>query len=385
MRIISIDILRGIAILGILLMNITYHANIELGYVPLTIPPLSDEIISIFNTVFADGRFRTLFCILFGAGLAIQYEYRTAQGKNPKLFLKTRLHWLFVFGFLHGVFIFGGDILMLYSLCGLLVINNLNLEPDVLLRRSKKYLIIGSVISLIIAVVLMSFYDSSVLVLRGSDAYREQVNHWYGNYFYQILAQGMFAFGLLLVSFVFIFWEAAGLMYLGVYLYRSGFFKDGFSKNILIKICFAAIILSVLSLLPQLMSIPGEHEVNELIASIPAIFVALVYAHVIVKIANRKSKFLRLLASSGKLAFTLYILQSITMAILLRWLLPEFNSEATLADYFVIVGIYTIIQICLAHLYLRYFNQGPLEFLWRKLYLNSLSKKELQKEGSPVS
>ena len=79
MRIYSIDAVRGLAILGILFMNITFHQNGYGNYAFFEQPLLSDTIISLFNTLFLDGRFRSLFCLLFGAGLAIQYEVLTSQ------------------------------------------------------------------------------------------------------------------------------------------------------------------------------------------------------------------------------------------------------------------------------------------------------------------
>ena len=74
MRIQSIDILRGIAILGILFMNIYFHGSLITGYGELSPKPVMDTFIETINTIFFDGRFRTLFCLLFGAGLAIQYS-----------------------------------------------------------------------------------------------------------------------------------------------------------------------------------------------------------------------------------------------------------------------------------------------------------------------
>jgi uncharacterized protein len=63
------------------------------------------------------------------------------------------------------------------------------------------------------------------------------------------------------------------------------------------------------------------------------------------------------------------------MGLLLRWIMPSFTLEATMLDYFLIVCVYTIIQIVLANLYLQQFKQGPLEWLWRRAYLGSVERK----------
>ena len=91
MRSTSIDALRGIAILGILFMNIPFHANMLLGYVPFESMLSSDKLITLLYSIFADGRFRTLFCLLFGAGLAIQYESCIRKGIDTTIFLKSIL------------------------------------------------------------------------------------------------------------------------------------------------------------------------------------------------------------------------------------------------------------------------------------------------------
>ena len=107
MRIQSIDAIRGLAILGILFLNIAYHQNFHTGYAFFEEPLLSDEIISTFSALFLDGRFRTLFCLLFGAGLAIQFDACQKRGHNFLDFSKSRLKWLFLFGLI--IFLGGLD------------------------------------------------------------------------------------------------------------------------------------------------------------------------------------------------------------------------------------------------------------------------------------
>jgi uncharacterized protein len=128
MRITAIDALRGLAILGILVMNVPFHANILTGYVPFDTPLLSDQVIIFLQSMLADGRFRSLFCLLFGVGMAIQFQSCANKGLPYRTFLTSRLKWLLLFGILHAVLVFGGDILMLYSLCGYLLVKRLELS-----------------------------------------------------------------------------------------------------------------------------------------------------------------------------------------------------------------------------------------------------------------
>lgn len=375
MRATSIDVLRGVAIMGILFMNIPFHSHILLGYVPFDPSLVGDKVISLIYSIFADGRFRTLFSILFGAGLAIQYDSCKRKGIDTSIFLKSRLNWLLLFGLLHGVFIFGGDILMLYSVTGLIFIKGLSLETEELLKKAKKFIIVGCVLALLVAIMALAFADMSERVIRGSEQYLESIALWQGNYWYQTLIQASFSLGLLLISPIFVLWQVLGLMYLGAYLYRINFFTQGFSRPTSIKIATLALVATSLCIMPQLLIKDISLEVIPILSSISGVFVALVYAHIMVKICRSPGRVLSVLIAPGKVAFSLYILQSIVMGLLLRWVMPEFNLQATHLDYLLIASVYTLIQIVLANVYLCNFKQGPLELLWRKAYLRSIDKK----------
>jgi uncharacterized protein len=375
MRSTSIDALRGIAILGILFMNIPFHANMLLGYVSFEPMLTSDKLITLLYSIFADGRFRTLFCLLFGAGLAIQYESCITKGIDTTVFLKSRLHWLMFFGLIHGVFIFGGDILMLYSLSGLLLIRGLTLDTEALLQKARKFLIIGCTIILLIAAATLIFADMSEQVLRGTQEYKESVALWQGNYWYQTMIHAGFSLGIVIASPLFILWQTLGLMYLGCYLYRVGFFTQGFSQPAFIKVASLALISTALCIAPQILMDNIASEIIPLISSLSAVFMALVYAHVVVKLCQTKSTAVNALAAIGKVAFSLYIMQSIFMGLLLRWIMPEFSITASHVDYLLIVLVYAVIQILMATLYLRKYEQGPLELLWRRLYNKGFKKK----------
>ena len=374
MRIQSIDILRGIAILGILFMNIYFHGSLITGYGELSPKPVMDTFIEIVNTIFFDGRFRTLFCLLFGAGLAIQYNACKKKQLSPKVFLSSRLNWLIVFGIIHGVFIFGGDVLLLYSLSALTILSALELPLKDLYRKATRYITIGIILSIAFTLIVIIFAEDSPM-MRSSEDYIAMHELWFSHYGYQVLIQGGITFGLLLLSPLFIYWQVAGLMLLGAFLYRVGFFNKGFSaKRLKIVLTMALIFISIDISCITLFAISGE--MSSVLSSVSAIFVALIYAHIVIKLTKKKSHFITLYAAPGKVAFSLYILQSICMALLLRPWQESFYLTAHRIDYVMIALIFTLVQIGLAHLYLRYFNQGPLEYIWRKAYQRSINKNE---------
>ena len=380
MRIHSIDAIRGLAVLGILFLNITFHQNFYTGYAFFEEPLLSDDIISLVNALFLDGRFRSLFCLLFGAGLAIQFEHCQSRRYDFLTFSKSRLKWLFVFGLMHSVFIFGGDILLYYSICGFLILKSFFLSQDELKKRSLNFLVIGSVIMLVVGVISAFLYDfGGELPLRASEVHGEEVAQWQSSYLFQIETQITFQAISIIVAPFTMLWQSMGLMMFGAYLYRNGFFNQGFSSATFIKVAAIAIVTSIVTALPLMLIEQMTADVTPMLSSVSAIFCALVYAHLLVKVKNTAAWWYQSLVNCGKMAFTLYLTQSIAMAVLFRIVMPayfpDFAFTVTLLDLLMITLAFTAIQIVLANVITRHFRQGPFEAIWRKLYLHSFYKK----------
>ena len=376
MRVQSIDVLRGIAILGILLMNIYFHGIMSLGYVPFDTTPQSDVWVDTFNAIIADGRFRTLFCILFGAGLAIQIKSCKKKGLNYQGFLKSRLNWLLIFGIIHGVFIFGGDILFLYAVCALVIVKKLTLPTRELFRKAKKWLIIGAVLNILFSALVIWSTGIEPEMVRGSDLFLEEYSSWVGNYDYQVTIKAIFAVFLVLSSPLWVFWQVAGLMLLGVYFYRSGFFKRGLTAGQFKIFALVAASLTCFDIFMRWNYFSVGSEMSSLLASISAIFMSILYIHGVIYLLKNNHRWIDVFKAPGRMAFTLYIMQSVALAILLRWVFPEIHLTASMTDYLAIAIGFILCQLIFANWYLRQFKQGPLEALWRKAYLASFAKKQ---------
>lgn len=381
MRIYSIDAVRGLAILGILFMNITFHQNGYGNYAFFEQPLLSDTIISLFNTLFLDGRFRSLFCLLFGAGLAIQYEVCEKRGRNFLDFSQARLKWLFVFGLVHGVFVFSGDILLYYSLCAFFILKHFTLSQDELKKKSIHYLIVGSAIMLVAGLAMAFVYDvGAVIPTRPSETFNEEAALWQSGYLTQLGIQASFMLSTVIIAPFTMLWQSMGLMMFGAYLYRAGFFNHGFSSLVFKKLVLVAIVTSIITALPQFLFEQVTLDVIPMFTSIPAIFCALVYAHVLINIKHTAAWWYQSLINCGKVAFTLYLTQSIALAVLFRIVMPayfpEFIYNVTLLDLLLITLAFTVIQMVLANVITKHFSQGPFEALWRKMYLRSFYKKQ---------
>ncbi len=120
----SLDMLRGVAILGILVMNIYAFAMPFVAYMnPFIMGGTEAHNLGtwFFTHLLFDQKFISIFAMLFGAGLVLMTERAESRGSKPARFYFRRQFWLMVIGALHGYFIWFGDILFVYALIGMIV------------------------------------------------------------------------------------------------------------------------------------------------------------------------------------------------------------------------------------------------------------------------
>src|SRR5580698_1598737 len=135
-RIVSIDVLRGFALLGILPMNIQYFSMIAAAYLtPTAYWDLTgaNYWVWLLSHVLADQKFMTIFSMLFGAGILLMTSRIEASGKPSAALHYRRMGWLILFGLAHAYLLWSGDILVAYGMCGLLVYLFRKLQPRTLL------------------------------------------------------------------------------------------------------------------------------------------------------------------------------------------------------------------------------------------------------------
>ena len=200
-RLSSIDTLRGFALLGILVMNIQSFAMISAAY---TFPNLHMDISGVnlviwtLSHVFADLKFMAIFSMLFGAGVILATQRRDQAGRRTWGYHYARTFWLLIFGMIHAYFIWYGDILVTYALCGFVVYWFRNLSAPALFS-------IGGISLLIALLITMSAGDAPVDV------------------------QNARLIEALDIQFAgipfFLFWRAGGLMLIGMALFKLGLFS----------------------------------------------------------------------------------------------------------------------------------------------------------------
>jgi uncharacterized protein len=156
-RIATLDILRGVAVMGILAMNIVAFADVPAAYFnPLaqTVPTRTGDLLAYAgNFLLFDGKMRGLFSLLFGASLLLLSE-KVALGV-----VRRRLFWLLLFGALHFFLIWWGDILVTYALIGFLALAFRNAGP--------RALIISAVVLIFVQFALYASMTFYALELQG--------------------------------------------------------------------------------------------------------------------------------------------------------------------------------------------------------------------------
>jgi uncharacterized protein len=148
-RIESMDVLRGAAVLGILLMNILSFGLPGRAYGDPSVAggeTGANWWYWFINQIFFEGKMRAIFSMLFGAGAALlitRGEERGAGVRVADIYLR-RTMWLIVFGVLHGYFVWWGDILYAYGVVGMLLFPLRKANPKWLLAAGVALALIGS-------------------------------------------------------------------------------------------------------------------------------------------------------------------------------------------------------------------------------------------------
>ncbi|MCH1928744.1 DUF418 domain-containing protein [Shewanella sp. A25] len=365
-RIILLDAIRGVALLGIFFMNIYFMGITFFGYAGHDTPLILDEIIETLQNLFIEGRFISLFSLLFGIGIYLQYQKFKLEGQNATSLIHARLRWLIVFGLIHGILIWPGDILLTYGVSGFLALRYSGNSIASLKLRAGLFIFIG-----LVFVALITLNGDDVVFTRESPVFASQYSAWTASYANQLkLHLLQIGYMVMIIPFT-LMWFSAGLMLLGIALYQEGHFERGFSRRSLLQLLLLTLVLSSLDTVFGFSHNSTLEAIADVLVMLSAIPMALIYVHILVKFCQNPSPFVDALQRVGKLAFSLYILQSIVGVLVFRYLAPELLLTLDRWGYFGLALSYSLVQLLIATLYFRWFNQGPLEKLWRYLAFNS--------------
>jgi len=372
-RIASMDLLRGLAILGILFMNIVAFSAPEPAYMSPAWqgePSMADKLAYSFQFMLANSRFYSLFCLLFGAGLVMFWQRAEFKGFDANALTKTRLHWLMLFGAVHLSLLFFGDILVSYAICGLIILGKVNWESDKLLRRGIIYIAISATIFSLIASmdlidvpkeermlpIPLSLDDANALINQATGSVLDMI--WYN------VKHG----GVLVLAMPLMFWVLGGIMLLGMGLMKSDFFDNGLSNKrefslFALGFCLSGVQLAMMWQTDFLSGFALMMPLN----AVAAILLAVAVASRGAKLCKNNPNILMPLQYAGRMAFSLYIFQSLTMTLLFRWIRPDLFGQLARIEMLGVALVMTLAQLFIAIWWQTKIGQGPLEKMWRHL------------------
>ena len=350
-RITHLDMVRGVAVLGILLMNAVSYGLEEAAYFNISSAGTEtglDWVIAIFGEIFIDQKMMGIFSMLFGAGIVLFADRAAAKGARANWLSLWRNLLLFGIGLLHTA-LWEGDILTTYAICSVILILSRNAPPKLLLAA-------GVACILVIVPVAVAVQDG--ISANG----RELGEFW--------LSSGDSSGDVTFYILFDFFMRALGMMLIGVALFRMGIFSGAKSPQWYRR---AAIIglgvglpLAVLGVV--IAEIEDYSPGIALLAAIPNTIGTLPVALGMVSLIilwnmRRETGAHRALQAAGRMALTNYLAQSIIGILVLRVALdPDDLSRSWILLFVLAVWM---LQLAWSPVWLARFRFGPFEYLWR--------------------
>ncbi|WP_427138395.1 DUF418 domain-containing protein [Psychrobacillus psychrodurans] len=380
-RIISIDVMRGFALLGIFVVNMLFFHTPYIYINPYTWyqNPSDYETFKMID-IFVQGSVYPLFSMLFGYGLAMQYMKSEANGSPFSKFAVRRLSVLLIIGCIHAFLIWAGDILITYALAGFVLILIIRLKPIWLLLISIFLFLIpngllnglvylGSLIELDAMVIYTGIQEIEASIV----AYGQ--GSW-GDIFSQRLADWLYMSGngLIIISMLF---TIVPFLLLGAAAAKWKLIERARE----LKLFWIITVLVTLIAGTAIKWLPYLTEANLFTMSVQDTFggplQAIAYAGVIAMVCSIPigAKILSPISKAGRMSMTIYLMQSIiATTIFYSYGFGLYGKIDISTGTWMAVGIFAL-QIVFAEFWFMKFKQGPVELLWRKLtYSNSLSK-----------
>lgn len=397
-RVQSLDVLRGFALLGILVPNMLWFSWPQAG--ATSAESMADvarlvegEVVIMheaanaagffINDIFFLGKFMFLFATLFGAGVYFfdrkfhEPETRVPLARGAGLWY-SRMGWLLLIGLFHAFGMWFGDILAWYALGGLgLIWWVRRCRPSTLLAGAFASYVLG--VFVMFALMLASDYSvqsggMSAEQMWGGNGVSEIAVYAYGSYLDMVLHRmKSLAFFYLVMPFTF-FWQVSGLMMLGLALTKLGVYTGQRSAR------FYAAMAAIGIPLGLGMTLGGWWVVKQFHSPIESMYwmnlaqlcgfpASLGYAGVLLLLVKTSvaQPLTTALAAVGRMALSNYLLQTLLCTVFFYGIGLGYFAQLQFPALWLVIGVVWFINIVFSLVWLRFFRFGPAEWLWRSL------------------
>ncbi|SOC39253.1 DUF418 domain-containing protein [Salinicoccus kekensis] len=371
-RIHEIDGIRGFALLGILMMNIMSFATplmqdaMEMKETERFAGQYNEWTIFFINT-FVTTNFYTMFSFLFGLGFYIFLSRAQERVQSVNVLFLRRMGMLLIFGILHGVFLWYGDILWTYAVTGVLLLFFYKLHPKVNLVIS---IVILSVFTVFLLMMAASMFVVNIPVEGAFPLWFDMTETIHDNDYLGLLGINAAFLGLSMMNVVFLVPVVLAVFLLGLYAGQRGIFSDLkghrrlVNRTAMIGIGFGLPVKIVTGYAMTYETLDGGWNMLSLIANtLGGPLMSLGYIAMFLIIVRRLPVLVKILQPVGQMALTNYIMQTVIMMVIFYGF-NLFNRVDAVWFLPIVLAVFTI-QVIYSHLWMKVFRFGPLEWLWR--------------------
>lgn len=393
-RIVTLDVIRGIAVMGIFSVNVVAFAFIFPAYMNPAAAGLESglDLATWFaNFVLVDGKMRSLFSILFGASMLLVIDRAVAAGRSGAAIHFRRMIVLALFGLAHFYFIWFGDILFLYAIIGMIAYLFVRKRPRSLLAWAAGFFILNAAMM----AASSAYFRSAQTEAQATDATPAEIEEWskaanWGAQSQEKTARDVAIHrgsaveraGHMLTDrtsepfFGLIFFgpETLALMLLGMAAFKSGFLTGDWSDRRYRSIAMWTLVIGALAS-AALAWITWRSSFNlplvffnMVVAQLPfRIMMAIGYAALII-LLFRKAGWLRdRFAAVGRTAFTNYLGTSILAALIFYGDGLALYQRLSRFEAWLVAPMIWLLMLAWSKPWLDRFQYGPFEWAWRSL------------------
>lgn len=404
----SIDILRGVAVLGILVMNIYAFAMSFTAYMnPLAAGGTEPWNIGtwFFTHIFFELKFMTIFAMLYGAGLVMMMTRADARGSRYAAIWYRRSFWLLLIGAAHGYLIWMGDILFHYALIGMFVFLFRKLSPRALISIALILIAVAPIMSYTGGIYMGKLQNAVAEIEAMQDAGEEisdeqtgQLEEWeqmstmlgdpaeqvakdlegYMQGYPEVVSyrQPTVVMMHTQATFFYLIWRVGGVMLLGMALMKLGIISgerggDYYRKLMLTGygIGLPIVLFGAWNIWQHQWDPMWMFQVGNFPNYVGSILIALGHIGLVMTIirSGAITKLVDRFAAVGRMAFTNYLSHSIILTtIFYGYGLGLYGSVPRLFQMGFVLAVIGL-QLWWSPIWLKSFRFGPAEWLWRSL------------------
>ncbi len=382
-RIQALDVLRGVAIMGILVANIQIFAMIKIAeFNPSAYGDMTglNYIIAMLGNILVSRKFMTIFTMLFGAGVILMTERLEAKGEKPAKRHFPRMFWLFVIGSLNTYIFSPGEVLSFYAVCGLVLFFCRKLS-------AKKLLIYGLICLCLPTILDLSFQvrarspqglaAQEAAWKPGVDRVKEEIDLYTGPWLKQIeyrlktrqwfLSYYFYAWGM---------WSFLGRMLLGMALFKWGILTAKAATKTYKKLLYFGLGIGLLTCIAGWLyneSIDWYFFKSQLTGGQfnewggPILALGIISAVMLICRAGKLKRLTNGLAAVGRMALTNFLMHAVFCFFIFHYPGLALKGNISRSGQILIVFAIWIVQFYYSSWWLKHFRFGPAEWLWRSL------------------